>query len=164
MSTDKNSPLTSADMRHIAYAAPTASMERAELLEAERQRERERLASLGDAAEVVLGLERQLAAVDGERRRAAMEARAAKAKLESVHQALSTVLGRNTRAMQPVEFASALSRWKFELTRLAGFIERATNADDLRTMKNVVINMGIKQPSGLAEQAALMGIPERKKA
>lgn len=161
MPTQTPSPITSADMRQIAYAAPSAADERRELHEADKLRERERIAGLGNSAEVVLELEQRLATVESKRRKEAMRARAVTAQLEEMHQTLSTVLGKDTRVMRRVEFASELSQARFELTRLAGYVEQA---DDLATLKRIVTNMGIKQPNGLAEQAELMGLPLRESA
>jgi len=161
MSTQSPSPTSSADMRQSAYAAPTAADERRELQEADDQRERERVAALGESAAAVLELERKLAVVENNRRKEAMRAKAVTARLEQIHQTLSTVLGKNTRLMRRIEFTSALSHAKLELTRLAAYVERA---EDLPTLKRIVANMGIKQPSDLAEQAALMGLPLRESA
>lgn len=161
MPTPTPPPITSADMRQSAYAAPTAAAERRELQEAEKLRERERIAGLGHSAEIVLELERKLATVENDRRRAAMQARSATAKLEQLHQTLSTVLGKDTRGMRLVETAAALSHFRRELTRLA---DHVAQADDLPSLKRIVANMDIKQPSTLAEQAQMLGLSLRESA
>lgn len=161
MSQESRTGLTAAEMRRSAFAAPTAALERKELEAAFHQERRERIAGLGDAAALVLDLEKRLQAVEDERRRAVIKTDSANAKLEQMHLSLSTVLGKDTRPMGLVALALSLSDSKFKLTQLAGRIDAALTLDDLVVLKRVVSNMGLTQPRTMSECAAMLGIPAR---
>ncbi|WP_039012577.1 hypothetical protein [Pseudomonas brassicacearum] len=149
-------------MRLSAYAAPSAAIERKELSEAQQQAERERLSRLGDSANLVRELELQLAAAADDRKRAKIEAQSSTARLEQIHQSLSTIFECDTRKLNQVELGMALSRSKSKLVTLADYIDRARTLDDLVTIKRVASNLGVTKPQTMAEAAALMGLSVRR--
>jgi hypothetical protein len=157
----KDIPL-SEKMRLSAYAAPSAAVERQELNEAQRQAERERLSRLGDSAAIVRDLETRLAAEIDVRKRAQIEANSATARLEQVHQSMSTIFGKDTRQLNQVELGMLISGSKQKLVTLADYIYRARTLDDLVTIKRVASNLGVTKPQTMVEAAALMGLSARR--
>lgn len=149
----------SAQMRMAALAAPTAAIERQELSEASRQANKERIEKLGSSAELVLDLERRLAAETNDRKRAQTEARYATSKLEQVYQSICSILGRDVRPLGVVGLGVALSDSAFKLTTIAGYIDKAITIEDLVSLKRIASNMGVIPPQSMAESAALMGLP-----
>lgn len=164
MSQESESPLSAADLRTIAYAAPTAKIEREELDAAHRQAERERIEKLGGSAELVLELEARLAAAVDDRKRAQVEANYAKKKLEQVFESVSAAVGRDVRQLGLVHLGMALTDNKSKLATLAGYIDRSLTLDDLVVLKRVASNLGVTQPQTMAEAAQLMGLSHRTTA
>ncbi|WP_432783688.1 hypothetical protein QZH45_09530 [Pseudomonas corrugata] len=162
MSKDNQDIPLSAQMRLSAYAAPSAAAERHELSEAQRQADRERMSKLGDAAALVRDLESRLATAIDDRKRSDIEAQFATAKLDQLHQSLSTILGKDTRQLNQVELGMAISSSKQKLITLAAYIDRARTLDGLITIKRVASNMGIVQPINMEEAAKLMGLSHRR--
>lgn len=154
----------SASMRRAALAAPSAAIERQEMSAAHQQEQRERIAKLGDSAEMVLDLERRLQSAIDDRKRAQNEARYATAKLEQVHKTISSIIGRDTRSLGLVRLGTALSDSKFKLTTLAGYVDKADTLDDLAKLKRIAINMEIVQPQIILESAAMMGFGRERAA
>lgn len=147
----------SSKMRSAALAAPSAAIERQELFAAQQQEQLERVASLGDRADLVLDLERQLRVAIDDRKRAQNEARYATRKLEQMYDAIGSILGRDVRDLGIVRLGTALSDSKFKLTMLAGYVGKADTLDDLAKLKRIVSNMGVVQPATMMESAAMMG-------
>ena len=162
MSQESKSPLSAADLRTIARAAPTAKIEREELDAAHRQAERERIEQLGESAELVLALEARLAAAVDDRKRAQVEANYAKKKLEQVFESVSTAVGRDVRHLSIVQLGMALTDSKSKLVTLAGYIDKALTLDDLVVIKRVASNLGVIQPQTMAQAAQLMGLSHRR--
>lgn len=162
MSQESESPRVAADLRTIAHAAPTAKIERQELAMAEQQAERERIASLGGSAELVLDLEARLATAVDDRKRAQVEANYAKSKLEQVFELVSTAAGRDVRQLSIVHLGMALTDSKSKLVTLAGYIDRSLTLDDLVVLKRVASNLGVIQPQTMAQAAQLMGLSHRR--
>lgn len=164
MSEESKSPLSAADLRTIAHAAPTAKIEREELDAAHRQAKRERIERLGGSAELVLDLEARLAAAVDDRKRAQVEANYAKKKLEQVFESVSTAVGRDVRQLSIVHLGMALTDSKSKLVTLAGYIDKARTLDDLVVLKRVASNLGVIQPQTMAQAAQLMGLSHRSAA
>ena len=143
MSQENESPLSAADLRTIAYAAPTAKIEREELDAAHRQAERERIEKLGGSAELVLDLEARLAAAVDDRKRAQVEANYAKKKLEQVFESVSAAVGRDVRQLSVVHLGMALTASQSKLVTLAGYIDRSLTLDDLVVLKRVASNLSL---------------------
>ncbi|MBJ2237031.1 hypothetical protein JFT61_19650 [Pseudomonas fluorescens] len=162
MSQESKSPLSAADLRTIAHAAPTAKIEREELDAAHRQAERERIEQLGGSAELVLDLETRLAAAIDDRKRAQVEANYAKKKLEQVFESVSTAVGRDVRQLSIVHLGMALTASQSTLVTLAGYIDKARTLEDLVVIKRVASNLGVIQPQTMAEAAQLMGLAQRR--
>lgn len=162
MSHENPHPPLSAEMRLTAYAAPTAEIERKEMVAASQQAERERIASLAGSAEMVLDLEARLAAAINDRKRASNEAGYAKKKLEQVTRSVSTALGRDISDLSLVHLGMALTDSKSKLVTLAGYIDKARTLDDLVVIKRAASNLGVIQPQTMAEAAQLMGLSQRK--
>jgi hypothetical protein len=162
MSQENESPLSAADLRTIAHAAPTAKIEREELDAAHRQAERERLERLGRSAELVLDLEARLASAVDDRKRAQVEANYAKKKLEQVFESISAAVGRDVRQFSIVHLGMALTASQSRLVTLAGYIEKARTLDDLVVIKRVASNLGVIQPQTMAQAAQLMGLSHRR--
>ena len=162
MSQESESPLSAADLRTIAYAAPTAKIEREELDAAHRQAERERIERLGGSAELVLDLEARLAAAVDDKKRAQIEATYAKKKLEQVFESVSAAVGRDVRPLSLVHLGMALTASNSKLVTLAGYIDKARALDDLVVLKRVASNLGVIQPQTMAEAAQLMGLSQRR--
>lgn len=162
MSQENESPLSAADLRTIAYAAPTAKIEREELDAAHRQAERERIEKLGCSAELVLDLEARLAAAVDDRKRAQVEANYAKKKLEQVFESVSAAVGRDVRQLSVVHLGMALTASQSKLVTLAGYIDRSLTLDDLVVLKRVASNLGVIQPQTMAQAAQLMGLSHRR--
>lgn len=162
MSQESESPLSAADLRTIAYAAPTAKIEREELDAAHRQAERERIEKLGGSAELVLDLEARLAAAVDDRKRAQVEANYAKKKLEQVFESVSAAVGRDVRQLSIVHLGMALTSSQSKLVTLAGYIDKARTLDDLVVLKRVASNLGVIQPQTMAQAAQLMGLSHRR--
>lgn len=162
MSQESKSPLSAADLRTIAHAAPTAEIEREELDAAHRQAERERIERLGGSAELVLDLEARLAAAVDDKKRAQIEATYAKKKLEQVFESVSAAVGRDVRPLSLVHLGMALTASNSKLVTLAGYIDKARALDDLVVLKRVASNLGVIQPQTMAEAAQLMGLSQRR--
>ena len=162
MSQEKTRPISVADMRSTAYAAPTAEIERRELIAAKEQEDLERIANLAGSAELVLELEAKLAAEVDSRKRAQIEANFAKKKLEQLLDAVSGALGRDVRLLDLVQLGVALTNSKSKLTTLAGYIERSLSLEDLVVLKRIASNLGVTQPQTMAEAAQLMGLSVRR--
>lgn len=162
MSQENESPLSAADLRTIAYAAPTAKIEREELEAAHRQAERERIEKLGGSAELVLDLEARLAAAVDDRKRAQVEANYAKKKLEQIFESVSAAVGRDVRQLSVVHLGMALTASQSKLVTLAGYIDRSLTLDDLVVLKRVASNLGVIQPQTMAQAAQLMGLSHRR--
>lgn len=161
MSQESESPLSAADLRTIAHAAPTAKIEREELDAAHRQAERERIEKLGGSAELVLDLESRLAAAIDDRKRAQVEANYAKKKLEQVFESISAAVGRDVRQLNVVHLGMAMTASHSKLVTLAGYIDKARTLDDLVVVKRVASNLGVIQPQTMAQAAQLMGMSHR---
>lgn len=162
MSQESESPLSAVDLRTIAYAAPTAKIEREELDAAHRQAERERIEKLGGSAELVLDLEARLAAAVDDRKRAQVEANYAKKKLEQIFESVSAAVGRDVRQFSIVHLGMALTASQSKLVTLAGYIDKARTLDDLVVLKRVASNLGVIQPQTMAQAAQLMGLSYRR--
>lgn len=162
MSQEKSRSISVADMRNAAYAAPTAEIERRELIAAKEQEELERIANLAGSAELVLELEAKLAAEVDSRKRAQIEANFAKKKLEQLLDAVSEALGRDVRPLGLVQLGVVLTDSKSKLATLAGYIERSLSLEDLVVLKRVASNLGVTQPQTMAEAAQLMGLSVRR--
>lgn len=162
MSQENTEAKLSTDMRLSAYAAPTAAMERQELGEAHEQANKERIAKLGESAELVLGLEARLATEIDNRKRAQIQADYATRRLDQVLQSVSTALGRDVRDLSIVHFGMALTSSKSKLVTLAGYIDRSLTLDDLIVLKRVASNLGVIPPQTMAESAALMGLSPKR--
>ena len=162
MSQESTRPPLSAEMRLTAYAAPTAEIERKEMVAASQQAERERLAKLAGSAEMVRDLESRLAAAVDDRKRAQVEANYAKKKLEQVFESVSTAVGRDVRQLGIVHLGMALTDSKSKLVTLAGYIDKALTLDDLVVIKRVASNLGVIQPQTIAQAAQLMGLSSRR--
>lgn len=161
MSHENTAPPISVEMRRAALAAPTAKIERDELEVAKQQAEKERVASLGGSAELVLDLEAQLAVAINDRKRAQNEADHATKKLEQVFQLVSTAIGRDARLLGVVHLGMALTDSKSKLADLAGYIDRSRTLDDLVILKRMASNLGVIPPKTMAEAAQLMGLSRR---
>ena len=162
MSQENVLPRTAADLRTIAHAAPTAKIEREELVVAQQQAERERIAKLGGSAELVLDLEARLAAAVDDRKRAQVEANYAKKKLEQVFESISAAVGRDVRHLSVVHLGMALTASQSKMVTLAGYIDKARTLDDLVVVKRVASNLGVIQPQTMAQAAQLMGLSHRR--
>lgn len=162
MSQESESPRVAADLRTIAHAAPTAKIEREELAAAEQQAERERIASLGGSAELVLDLEARLAAAIDDRKRAQVDANYAKKKLEQVFESVSTAVGRDVRQLSIVHLGMALTDSRAKLVTLADYIDKVRTLDDMVVLKRVASNLGVIQPQTMAQAAQLMGLSHRR--
>lgn len=161
MSHENTDPPLSVDMRQAALAAPSAAIERRELIAAQQQAERERIERLGESADQVRDLEARLQSTITDRKRAQNEARFARNKLEQVYQSISTVLGRDVRHLNMVTLGMALSDSTSKLTTMASYIDWATTLEDLVVMKRVASNLGVIKPQTMAEAAAQMGLSRR---
>ncbi|WP_300727316.1 hypothetical protein [Pseudomonas sp.] len=162
MPQENESSLSVAEMRLSAYAAPTAEVERQELMAAKQQAERERISRLAGSAELVLALEAQLATEVDHRKRAQVESSHAKKKLEQLLNAVSAAVGRDVRPLGLVHLGLALTESKSKLVTLADYIDKSITLDDLVVLKRVASNLGVIQPQTMAESAQLMGLSIRR--
>lgn len=150
-----------------AKAAPSGAQERAELIEADRQRERERIAGMYGNAGAILELEEKLGAEQDSRKRAEINARHLAGRLDQVLQSISSVIGHNAAGLCQVQLGVAMGSAGLKLAKLATYLESAETLDDLQQVKRIAANMNVRRPKTMPECAAAMGLrktPERDAA
>lgn len=154
MSTEK----VSDQMRMAAKAAPTAEQERVERIEADRQRERERVAAMAGDAGAIIDLEAKLGAEQDSRKRAEIRSRHLEGRIEQVLSTISGVIGRDASGMGQVELAVVMSCAGHKLATLAIHLDYAETLEDLQKIKRIATNMNVRKPKTMPECAAAMGL------